>query len=359
MCATLQFGAHECVLAMQAREDRHAVLQQQSDSEQSTSSQSSLLQRMTNTACSTYEAALLEYEELPRISEPVYVLSKVYSAIYDVEEIHREFYSKIWMTYRRGFPAIGGTGPTTDTGWGCMLRCGQMMLAQTLVHLHLGKDWHYNPLDIDPTYLKILRLFEDKKGSTYSIHQISQMGVTEGKEVGSWFGPNTVAQVMRKLAPYDQWSCLEIHIAMDNSVIISEIQELCRMKRQKMSSDSSHQKAVRVRTSKLGPADSKEKKERANYSKALGGNDDLIERRWKPLLLVVPLRLGLTEINPCYIRSVKECLTFKQSVGIIGGKPNHAHYFIGEYTASTSKIVKYKNITYWIDKEPCKTCNGF
>ena len=23
------------------------------------------------------------------------------------------------------------------------------------------------------------------------------------------------------------------------------------------------------------------------------------------------------------------CLTFQQSVGIIGGKPNHAHWFIG------------------------------
>lgn len=34
---------------------------------------------------------------------------------------------------------IGGNGPSSDAGWGCMLRCGQMILAQALVCRHLGR----------------------------------------------------------------------------------------------------------------------------------------------------------------------------------------------------------------------------
>jgi cysteine protease ATG4 len=40
-------------------------------------------------------------------------------------------------------------------------------------------------------------MFEDRRAATYSIHQIALMGASEGKEVGQWFGPNTVAQVLK------------------------------------------------------------------------------------------------------------------------------------------------------------------
>jgi cysteine protease ATG4 len=44
----------------------------------------------------------------------------------------------IWFTYRSDFPCIKGE-ILSDTGWGCMIRAGQMLMAQAL-RKHRGAD---------------------------------------------------------------------------------------------------------------------------------------------------------------------------------------------------------------------------
>lgn len=45
--------------------------------------------------------------------------------------------------------------------------------------------------------------------------------------------------------------------------------------------------------------------------------------------MIIPLRLGLSEVNPIYIPGLKRSFEIPGSVGMVGGRPNQAHYFIG------------------------------
>lgn len=108
--------------------------------------------------------------------------------------------------------------------------------------------------------------------------------------------------ICRKLVQYDDWCSIVIHVALDNIIVTDEI---CML----VSFLDFH--CINSFLSFF-------------LVNLCEDNDN-----WKPLLLMVPLRLGLSEVNPIYVDSLKRCFHIPGMVGMIGGRPNQALYFIG------------------------------
>lgn len=122
-----------------------------------------------------------------------------------IEGFKRDFCSRLWMTYRREFPIMNGSNYTSDCGWGCMIRSGQMLLAEAMVRHFLSRSWRWDAdsqihiTHDDNMHRKIIRWFGDSssKNSPFSIHTLVNLGEETGKKAGDWYGPSSVSHLLR------------------------------------------------------------------------------------------------------------------------------------------------------------------
>lgn len=154
--------------------------------------------------------------------------------------------SRVWLTYRNNFPPIprintqpattpttssalsfstkirnlgnalqaqatgatggGSDGFTSDTGWGCMIRSGQSLLANSLEVLYLGRDWRRSSRteeggakdDQEKKHRNTLAWFADSPEAPFSIHKFVDHGAKAcGKHPGEWFGPSATARSLQ------------------------------------------------------------------------------------------------------------------------------------------------------------------
>ena len=186
-----------------------------------------------------------------------------------------------WFSYRKGFPRLTnscGRAYQSDVGWGCVHRCGQMMFLEALTrHLH-ARDFADGVL---------LNEFRDAADAPFSLHNIAKRGESCGRRIGEWFYPSTVAKCLQ--------SIVRAESARQGSLLHTQ-----RMDVLVLQPPTLHPTAL---------------------SESMKTHDGV--------LVLIPQRLGLNNIDPAYYSSLKRCLECPWSVGVIGGRPNHSLFIIG------------------------------
>ncbi|KAF7280187.1 hypothetical protein GWI33_006313 [Rhynchophorus ferrugineus] len=208
-----------------------------------------------------------------------------------LEGFRKDFISKLWLTYRREFPILNGSTYSSDCGWGCMIRSGQMLIAQALVIHFLGRDWRWNPDKRELNYhQKIIKWFGDKPSinSPLSLHSLVRIGEGLGKKAGDWYGPGLVAHLFKKAfedaaKENSEFDHLTVCVAQNCTVYIRDV-----------------------------------------FVECMGKSNN-----WKSLILLIPVRLGTEKFNTIYAPCLTTLLSIKECIGIIGGRPKHSLYFVG------------------------------
>lgn len=265
------------------------------------------------------------------------------------DQLKRSFNSIIWFTYRRNFPILKPQKPNkdyiSDTGWGCMIRAGQMMWAEVLKRFLKAKS--------HKEIVEIIRLFLDSEvkmeKAPYSIQQISQVAAKNFNiEPGDWYKATTIIMSLEEC--YENYkNCLnksieikkenkEIAFAVfpDGCIFVDKILEKVTKPNLKCIYCKNNSKKIDIKNNfnhKTSNFDNNiencKDNEDHNGLKYISNKCATCSKWEKSLFLLVCLRLGSTRPNPEYFPMMKYLINSCFSVGVLGGRPRRALYFVG------------------------------
>ncbi|EDQ90322.1 uncharacterized protein MONBRDRAFT_32051 [Monosiga brevicollis MX1] len=178
------------------------------------------------------------------------------------QQLEDDVATRIWFTYRKDFPPLPSSRRTTDVGWGCMLRCGQMILATTLMAVLQPRVHHLLKYTMENHHLKAGRFQGPSSVGSALLHQV----------------PSALAQLNQFR---DEEVKLRTYFASDTLVILDQ----------------------------LRPEEG--------------------QAEFEPIMLVLPLRLGIEKIGPQYHARLQLLLRQPWCMGFIGGHDKRAMYIFG------------------------------
>jgi cysteine protease ATG4 len=282
------------------------------------------------------------------------------------DKIAYRFGKILLFTYGKNFPKINSYKNkktyTSDSGWGCMLRCGQMILSRGIYRFlkskkmdtkdalyytfslffnhpikeeNLHKYFHgminkYNLLkkegegEGEENNKKIKDFFPP-----FSIKTICQFAEFNGKTAGEWFSDVNMSYIFKNISEYfELFNNSELNAKILNFQSCIEIQDIltaCFIEKNKL--EKGNNKYIKL-------------KGKIYYFDKMG-------------IIFVNVRIGLDKIPKDYYQGIKELFNLKECIGIIGGKERNAFYFIGYSETEDSLLYLDPHVT----KEDDKTIN--
>lgn len=178
-----------------------------------------------------------------------------------------------------------------------MIRTGQMMTAQVLTQLMLGRSWRVSGASSGKASAQraILRLFDDmpqsRSAAPLSLGSLLQYSLEDGKQPGDWLGPTAAARCLSRAINGNIHTLIRGH---GYQPFVSYLAYDCIIFKDE----------VRATISASGA-------------------------EWRPVFFIVPVRLGLRAVDDVYLPSLKAAFTHAYCLGIMGGRPRHSLYFVG------------------------------
>ena len=263
------------------------------------------------------------------------------------------------FTYRKNFPKITNYKTkkkyTTDAWWGCMVRCGQMILSHGIYRLlksrgintkssiyftsALFDNYPIQKKNLHPffqgmiTRYNNLSNFEEKKDEQikeffppFSIKTLCDVGELFERTAGEWFSDVIISAVFKRISEFFylfKHPNLTARIMNYQSCIeIPDILEKCFVKKKL---DKKNKNYIRFNKNYY-------------YFEKMG-------------IVFVNVRVGLDKIPKEYFKGIKELFNLKECIGIIGGKTRLAYYFIGYNEDDDTLLYLDPHVTKEADKK--------
>ncbi|XP_051912539.1 cysteine protease ATG4D-like [Hippocampus zosterae] len=265
------------------------------------------MDRLKNTGTNLIYRVKSAMEGYSPSEEVVHLLGRRYDLGQPEEKTRfmESFGNRVWITYRKDLRLKADEEGllNSDTGWGCMIRVGQMALAEAL-----RRFFGLAEIKDHERLINIIGAFVDhddgrSERGVYSIQKIAEKARKHYRTCpGEWYSPSTISFILKEIhdeLPIKNGEGMGFEV-FNNSMLYAD-------------------QLVQAMTG-----------QQACDCRDIICHRCLMKVPVKPVFFIVLCKVGVQKPLPDCVEVICRLLEHPCSLGMIGGRPGKAHYFLGK-----------------------------